>query len=101
MISDKRIKEAAQPWILPVSKDAFQAGARFAIAELEPKLKNLQAEVAIARERLGPAGWYLLEELKSAREALRAFRGHQHPGGRCHTCEVLAKYDAVVAKEKV
>lgn len=35
------------------------------------EIEQLKAEVAVGRERLGPAGWRLLQELTAAREVIR------------------------------
>lgn len=42
------------------------------VREQEDELEKLRAEASIARERLGPAGWKLLEELNQLRAVAEA-----------------------------
>jgi hypothetical protein len=39
-------------------------------------------------------------KLAAAEKALDSFRGHQHPGGSCFICNVLAAYDDAVKEGK-
>ncbi len=49
-------------------------GLRDELKRVRRERDEARAEVAIARERLGPAGWKLLQELKEARAELESAR---------------------------
>lgn len=86
-----------------VADARFVVAARGAIPDLIRELRAARQEIAIARERLGPAGWRLLVELKAARDVIKkiysAPSAHDCPA--CLAAEAELKvYDAAVGAEK-